>query len=245
MEVVKEEEAITEEIEEIGLKVKEDGNHVGGMMDLLHLVDLGLGVHQGVKEIEPRHHLDVDHPVRHLDVEIHLPDDEMIHHLEGDVLMTLHLDERLLLDDVGMMTLHLGALGMIHLQSGESVTTPPLLQLGESEMIRLPLEVKPKTTIRPPGDVVTIRHLVEPPQGEMPLDPDPGRDHQQSLRLVDPAGVRVEVGAERGHHHKKPGGGGVPPHQRLEVMLPRMKWIRRMAMGTPREMTRGMRRLRS
>jgi hypothetical protein len=41
-----------------------DGNHVGGTMDLLHLVDLDLGVHLGGSV--PRHLPDVDHLVLHL-----------------------------------------------------------------------------------------------------------------------------------------------------------------------------------
>ena len=128
-----EEEGTEVRTEEMDHKVKVDGNHVGEMMDLPHLVNLDLGVHPGGRE--PRHLPDADHLVLHLDVENHPhPDDGMIHlqlddetipHLEGDVLMTRHLDEPLLHEGVGMTILHPGELETIHLQSGGSEMIPP------------------------------------------------------------------------------------------------------------------------
>jgi hypothetical protein len=119
-----EEEGTEVRTEEMDHKVKVDGNHVGGMMDLLHLVDLDPGVHLGGNE--PHHLPDADHLVLHLDVENHPQlDDVTIHHLEGDVRMTRHLDEPLPHDGVGTMILHPGELGTTHLQSGGSEMIPP------------------------------------------------------------------------------------------------------------------------
>jgi hypothetical protein len=119
--------------EEMDHKVKVDGNHAGGMMDLPHLVDLDLGVRPG--ESGPLHLPGVDHLVHHLDVEnhpqlddgmIHLQlDDETIPHLEGDVLMTRHLDDPLPHEGAGMTIPHPDELGMIHPQSGGSEMIPP------------------------------------------------------------------------------------------------------------------------
>jgi hypothetical protein len=211
--------------EEMDHKVKVDGNHVGGMMDLHHLVDLDRGVHQGGNE---RYHLpDVDHLVHHLDVENHPhPDDGTIHPQlddetilhEGDVLTTRHLDEPLLREDVGTTIRRLGELGTIRPQAGGNVTIPPHLE-------------KPKRMIHPQEDVETIRHLVEL-LGETHPDPDRGRDHLPSPHLVDAEGVRAEVGVERGRLHLKSGGGGVLPHLRLVLILRMPRWIRRMVMGT-------------
>jgi hypothetical protein len=128
-----EEEGTEGKTEEMDHKVKVDGNHAGGMMDLPHLVDLDLGVRPG--ESGPLHLPGVDHLVHHLDVEnhpqlddgmIHLQlDDETIPHLEGDVLMTRHLDDPLPHEGAGMTIPHPDELGMIHPQSGGSEMIPP------------------------------------------------------------------------------------------------------------------------
>jgi len=237
MEVNKEEEEGTEgRTEEMDHKVKVDGNHVGGMMDLLHLVDLDLGVHPGGNE--PHHLPDADHLAHPLDVENHShPEDGMIHlqhdavtthHLEGDVPMIHHLDEPLLREGAGMTIPHPGELGTIHPQLGGSETIPPHRLPGGSVTIP-PLLENQRRMIHPQGDVETIHHLGGQLGGSHP-DPDPGRGHLPSHPLVDAEGVRAEAGVERGLHHLKSGGGGVPPRLHLVQMLRTPRWISRMGM---------------
>jgi hypothetical protein len=223
-----EEEATEGRTEEMDHKVKVDGNHVGGTMDLLHLVDLDLGVHLGGSV--PRHLPDVDHLVLHLDVENHPQlDDVTTHHLEGDVLMTRHLDEPLLHEGAGMMIPHPGELGMIHPQLGGSEIIPPHPHPEGSETIP-PLLESPRRTIHLQEDVETIHHLVEL-LGEMLPDPDPGRGPRLSHLLVDAEEVQAEAGVERGLHHLKLGGGEVLPHLYLVQMLRMPRWTSQMGMG--------------
>jgi len=231
-----EEEDTEGRTEEMGHKVKVDGNRAGGMMGLLHLVDLDLGVHPGGSV--PHHPLDVDHPVHPLVVENHPhPDDGTIqlqhndvtnHHLEGDVLMTRLLDEPLPREDVGTMTPHPGELGTIHLQLGGSETNPPRPQPEGSETIP-PLLENQKRMIHPRGDVETTHHLAEQLGGSHP-DLDPGRGHLLSPLPVDAEGVRAKVGVERGLLDLKSGAGGVPPRLHLVWMLRMPRWISRMGM---------------
>jgi hypothetical protein len=232
-----EEEDTEGRTEEMDPRVKVDGNHVGGTMDLPHLVDLDPGVHPGGNE--PRHLPDVDHLVHHLDVEIHphledgmihpLHDDETIPHLEGDVLMTRHLDDPLLREGVGTTIPHPGELGMIHLQSGGSETILPHPQPERSETTP-PLLENSKRMIHPQEDVETIHHLVEL-LGEIHPGPDPGRGHLPSPLHVDAEEVRAEAGVERGRPHLKLGGGEVLPHLHLVQMLRTPRWISQIGMG--------------
>jgi hypothetical protein len=232
-----EEEDTEGRTEEMDHKVKVDGNHAGGMMDLLLLVDPDLGVHRGGSE--PHHLPDADHLVHHLDVEnhphpddgmIHLQlDDETIHHLEGDVLMTRHLDEHLLREGVGTTILHPGELGMIRPQSGGSEMIPPHPHPEGSETIP-PLLESPRRTIHPQEDVETIHHLAEL-LDETHLDPGLGRGPRPSPLLVDAEEVQAEAGVERGRLHLKLGGGEVLLRLRLGLMLRMPRWISQMGMG--------------
>jgi hypothetical protein len=215
--------------EEMDHKVKVDGNHVGGTMDLLHLVDLDLGVHLGGSV--PHHLPDADHLVHHLDVENHPQlDDVTTHRLEGDVLMTRHLDEPLPHEGVGTMIPHQDELGTIHPPSGGSEMIPPHLQPEGSETIPLLLE-RLKKMIHPQEGVETIHHLVELLDEILP-DPDPGRGPRPSPLLVDAEEVQAEAGVERGLHHLKLGGGEVLHRLHLVQTLRMPRWIKRIAMDT-------------
>jgi hypothetical protein len=193
-------------------QVKVDGNHVEGMMALLHLVDLGLEVQQGGRGIDLLRHLDVDHLVHHLE-------DETTHHLEDDEERIHHLDEPLHLDGAGTIVLH-HDVGTILPQLGKGETIPPHLEV----------KVKPKRTIHPQEDVGMIHHRVEL---VISLGLGPDRDHQLIHRLGDVAGALVQ--AELGLHHLKLGGGGAQLRRQLvHLLLRMMRWTRQMdrALGT-------------
>jgi len=237
-----EEEDIEDRTEEMDHRVKADGSHVGGMMDLPHLVGLDLGVRPG--GIEPLHLRDVDHLVQPLDVEnLPHPDEGTLHlqlddvttlPLVDDVLMTRHLDELRLHEGVGTTIPRPGEPGTTDLQSGGSEMTLPHPPPEGSETIPPHLE-NPKRTIHLLQEVETIPHLAGQ-LGEIHPGPDPGRDHLPSLLLVAAEGVRAEAGVEQGPHHRKSGEGGVLPRLHLVLRLRMPRWISQMgmAMAIPR-----------